>query len=162
MSVIIITLVSTIIITATMVWSQVTQQGKNTAQPINRKLDLRFTEHGPAHQNKTLSPTVSLSHQEASISLLSSSIRGQTEWKPQSQKLIKLITWTAALSNSMKLWAMAYRATQFGQVMVESSDKMWSTGEGNGKQLQYSCLKNPMNSMKIQKYMTLEDKPPGW
>ena len=36
--------------------------------------------------------------------------------------------------------------------MVESSDKMWSTGEGNGKPLQYSCLENPMNSMKRQEY----------
>ena len=35
---------------------------------------------------------------------------------------------------------------------------MWSTGEGNGKPLQYSCLENPMNSMKRQKYMTLEDE----
>ena len=48
----------------------------------------------------------------------------------------------------MKLWAMWYRATQDGQVMMESSDKMWSTGEGNGKPLQHSCLENPMNSMK--------------
>ena len=44
--------------------------------------------------------------------------------------------------------------------MVESSDKMWSLGEGNGKPLQYSCLENPMNSMKRQKDMTLEDEPP--
>ena len=43
---------------------------------------------------------------------------------------------------------MTCRATQDGQVMVESSDKMWFTGEGNGKPLQYSCLENPMNSMK--------------
>ena len=48
----------------------------------------------------------------------------------------------------MKLSALLYRATQDGQVMVESSDKMWSTGEGNGKPLQHSCLENPMNSMK--------------
>ena len=41
-------------------------------------------------------------------------------------------------------------ATQDGQVMVERSDSMWSTGEGNGKPLQYSCLENPMNSMKRQ------------
>ena len=34
--------------------------------------------------------------------------------------------------------------------MVERSDRMWSTGEGNGKPLQYSCLENPMNSMKRQ------------
>ena len=44
--------------------------------------------------------------------------------------------------------------------MVESSDKMWSTGEGNGKQLQYSCFENPMNSMKMQKDMTLKDELP--
>ena len=49
-------------------------------------------------------------------------------------------------------------ATQDGQVMVERSDRMWSTGEGNGKPLQYSCLENPMNSMKRQKYRTLKDE----
>ena len=42
--------------------------------------------------------------------------------------------------------------------MVESSDRMWSTGEGNGKPLQYSCLENPMNSMKRQKYRILKDE----
>ena len=42
--------------------------------------------------------------------------------------------------------------------MLESSDKMWSTGEGNGKPLQYSCLENPMNSMKRQKDRTLKDE----
>ena len=51
-------------------------------------------------------------------------------------------------------------ATQDGQVMVESSDKTWSTGEGNGKPLQYSCLENPMNIMKSQKDRTLKDKLP--
>ena len=51
-------------------------------------------------------------------------------------------------------------ATQDGQVMVESSDKKWSTGEGNGKTLQYSCLQNPMNSMKRQKDRTLKDALP--
>ena len=49
----------------------------------------------------------------------------------------------------MKL-SHAHGATQDGQVMVERSDKMWSTGEGNGEPLQYSCLENPMNSMKRQ------------
>ena len=44
--------------------------------------------------------------------------------------------------------------------MVESPDKMWSTGEGNGKPLQYFCLENPMNSMKGQKDMTLKDEVP--
>ena len=50
-------------------------------------------------------------------------------------------------------------ATQDGWVMVERSDKMWFTGEGNGK-LQYSCLENPMNSMKRQKDRTLKDELP--
>ena len=45
--------------------------------------------------------------------------------------------------------------------MVESSDKAWSPGEGNGKPLQYSCLENPMNSMKRQKDRTLKDELPG-
>ena len=42
--------------------------------------------------------------------------------------------------------------------MVESSDKTWSNGEGKGKPLQYSCLENPMNSMKRQKDRTLKDE----
>ena len=55
---------------------------------------------------------------------------------------------------------MPCRATQDRWVMVESSDKMWSTGEGNGKPLQYSCLENLMNSMKRQKDRTLKDELP--
>ena len=59
----------------------------------------------------------------------------------------------------MKL-SHARGATQDGQVMVERSDRMWSTGEGNGKPLQYFCLENPMNSMKRQKDRTLKDELP--
>ena len=55
---------------------------------------------------------------------------------------------------------MPCRATQDGRVIVESSDKMWSTGEGNRKPLQYSCLENPMNNMKSQKDRTLKDELP--
>ena len=55
---------------------------------------------------------------------------------------------------------MLCRATQEGQVIVESSDKTWSTGGRNGKLFHYSCHENPMNSMKRQKDMTLEDEPP--
>ena len=51
-------------------------------------------------------------------------------------------------------------ATQDRGIMVERSDRMWFTGEGNGKPLQYSCLKNPMNSMKRQKDRTLKDELP--
>ena len=58
---------------------------------------------------------------------------------------------------------MLCRATKDGWVMVESSDKTWSTGKGkgNGKPLQYSCLENPMNSMKRQKESTLKDELPS-
>ena len=67
--------------------------------------------------------------------------------KPYSQKTSQSNhTRTTALSNSMKP-SHARGATQDGRVMVERSDRMWSTGEGNGKPLQYSCLENPMNSM---------------
>ena len=52
------------------------------------------------------------------------------------------------------------RVTQDGWVMLEISDKMWSIGEGNGKLLQYSCIENPMNGMKGEKYMTLKDELP--
>ena len=70
--------------------------------------------------------------------------------KPYSQKTSQSNNnRTTALSNSMKL-SQVLRATQDGQVMVERSDRMWSTGEGNGKPLQYSCLESPMNSMKRQ------------
>ena len=59
----------------------------------------------------------------------------------------------------MKL-SHARGAIQDGQVMVERSDRMWSTGKRNGKPLQYSCLKNPVNSMKRQKDRTLKDELP--
>ena len=52
------------------------------------------------------------------------------------------------------------RATQDGQVMVERSGKTWSTGEGNGKPLQYSCLENPMNSMIRQNDRILKEELP--
>ena len=60
-----------------------------------------------------------------------------------------MITWITAFCNSMTLSVMLCRATQEGQVMVESSDKTWSTGEEIGKPLQYSCLENPMNSQSV-------------
>ena len=51
-------------------------------------------------------------------------------------------------------------ATQDRWVTVESSDRMWSTGEGNGKPLQYSCLENPMNNMKRQNDRILKEEHP--
>ena len=65
-----------------------------------------------------------------------------------------------ALSNSMKLLAILCRATQNRRVMMDNSDKMRSTGEGNGKSLQYSCLENPLNSIKRQNNITLKDEFP--
>ena len=76
------------------------------------------------------------------------------------KNLTNLITWTTAFLNSTKLWAVPCRATQDGRVMVERSDKMWSTGEGNGKPLQYSCLENPMNSMKRQNNRIMKEELP--
>ena len=55
---------------------------------------------------------------------------------------------------------MPCRAAQDRQVMVESSDKTWSSREGNGKSLQYSCFENPTNSMQRQKDRTLKDELP--
>ena len=80
--------------------------------------------------------------------------------KPYSQKTSQSNhTRTTALSNSMKL-SHAYGETQDGWVMAERSDRMWSTGEGNGKPLQYSCLENPMNSMKRQNDRILKEELP--
>ena len=59
----------------------------------------------------------------------------------------------------MKL-SHAHGATQDGWVRVERSDRMWSTGEGNGKPLQYSCLENPRNSMKRQNDRILKEELP--
>ena len=133
-------------------------------------------EYSPDHQQKIglkiywawprpseqdpVSPKSDLSHQEASINLLSLSSEGRQNENHNHRKQIKLITWTTTLSNSMKLGAMPCRATQDGWVIVESSDKTWSTGERNDKPFQYSCLENPMNSMKRQKDMTLKDELP--
>ena len=69
--------------------------------------------------------------------------------KPYSQKSSQSNhTRTTAFSNSMKL-SHACGATQNGWVIVQRSDRLWFTGEGNGKSLQCSCLENPMNSTSV-------------
>ena len=76
--------------------------------------------------------------------------------KPYSQKTSQSNhTRTTALPNSMKL-------TQDGRVMVERPDRMWSTGEGNSKPLQYSCLENPINSRKRQNDRIPKEELPRW
>ena len=57
---------------------------------------------------------------------------------------------------------MSWKATQDRQVIVKSSDKMWSTVGGNRNPLQDYCLENSINSMKMQKDKTLDDELPGW
>ena len=81
--------------------------------------------------------------------------------KPYSQKTSQSNhTKTTALSHSMKS-SHARGATQDGRIMVERSDRMWSTGEGNGKPLQYSCLEKPINSVKRQNDRILKEELPG-
>ena len=135
----------------------------------------RGREHSPTHQqkiglniywvcrplqNKTQFPPQSVSPITFPEASYPYSSEGRQNENPNHRKLTSLITWTTALSISMKLWAMPCRATQDGWVIVESSDKKWSTGERNGKPLQYSSLENPMNSIKRQKDMTLKDELP--
>ena len=80
--------------------------------------------------------------------------------KPYSQKTSQSNhTRTTALSNSVKP-SHACEAIQDGQVMADRPDRMWSTGEGNGKPLQYSCLENPMNSMKNKNDRILKEELP--
>ena len=104
--------------------------------------------HAQDKRNPTKTVGVARGHQRANT------------LKPYSQRTSQSNhTRTTALSNSMKL-SHARGATQDGWVMVERCNRMWSTGEGNGKPLQYSCLDNPMNSMKMQKDKTLKDELP--
>ena len=77
-------------------------------------------------------------------------IRRQTDWNHNHIKLTNLIIWATAFSTQWN-YTMPCRATQEGRVMVERSDKMWSTGEGNGKPLHCSCLGSPKNHMTRQK-----------
>ena len=75
------------------------------------------------------------------------------------RKLANLITWTTALSNSMKLSHAVWGHPRW-MGHGETTGKMWSTGEGNGKPLRYSCLENPVNNMKRQKDRTLKEELP--
>ena len=106
--------------------------------------------HAQGKRNPTKTVGVARRHQRANT------------LKPYSQKTSQSNhTRTTALSNSMEL-SYACGATQDGWVMVERCDRMWSTGEGNGKSLQYSCLENPMNSMKRSGVQALQSAGAGW
>ena len=71
--------------------------------------------------------------------------RGWENFEVHARKILHGDKWTRSMGSQR---VAPCRATQDEWVTVESSDKTWSTGEGNGKPLQYSCLENPMNSMK--------------
>jgi len=125
--------------------------------------------HAQGKRNPSKTVGVAKGHQRAFVSKANHSISQQSKSMPQPEGTLKPYsqktsqsnhTRTTALSNSMKL-SHAHGATQDGQVMVERSDRMWSTGEGNGKPLQYSCLENPMNSMKRQNNRILKEKLPS-
>ena len=80
--------------------------------------------------------------------------------KPYSQKTSQSNhTRTTALSNSMKL-SHACRQRKIGGSWWTGLNRMWSTGEGNGKPLQYACLENPMNSRKRQNDRILKEELP--
>ena len=84
---------------------------------------------------------------------------GQKHWNYNHRKLANLITWTTALSNSMKLsHALWGQPRLTGH--VERSGRVWSTGEGNGKPFQYSCLENPRNSTKRKNHRKLKEELP--
>ena len=114
----------------------------------------KLTEHNPALQGKTqISPqSVPPIRKLAQPSCPHPSEGKQKNQEVQSygfqdenhihRNLMKMVSWITALCNSVQLWVRPCRPTQNGWVMVKSSDNMWSTGEGNGKPLQYSCLKN--------------------
>ena len=133
--------------TSTRVWPQVnSREGAQLHHQQKTGLKTSWAWPRPSEQDP-FSPSVSPSRKLPYASYSSPSEGRQNE-NHNHRKVTDLITWTTALSNSIKLWAIPCRATQDGRVTVESSDKMWSTGEGNGKPPQYSCLENPMNRMK--------------
>ena len=104
--------------------------------------------HGQDKRNPSKMVGVARGHQRADTQ------------KPYSQKTSQSNhTRSTALCNSMKP-SHACRATQDRRVMGERSERMWSAGEGNGKPLQYSCLENPMNSMKRQNHRILNEELP--
>ena len=139
--------VAIIFITPTIVWTQVSNREGTQLHPSTENWIKDLLSLAPPIRTRPVSPSVSLSHQEAFTASYPSPSEGRQTENHKHRKLTNLITWTTALSNSMKLRAKSCRVTEDGQVMVVSSDKTWSTGEGNGKPFQYSCLENPMNSI---------------
>ena len=89
--------------------------------------------------------------------MLQEGIRGQTHWNHNHRKLVSLITLGPQLCLTQRNYEQPPRTDESWWRVLTT----WSTGEGNGKPLQYSCLENPMNSMKRQKDKTLKDELPN-
>ena len=127
-------------------------------QNYNALLNNRLQENVGSHQKK-IPHVQGKRNPSKTIGVVRGHQRADT-LKPYSQKTSQSNhTRTTALSNLVKL-RQARGATQDGWVMVERSDRMQSTGEGNGKPLQYSCLENSMNSMKRQNDRILKEELP--
>ena len=107
--------------------------GREHSPTRQEKIGLKICSAWPHSQNKTQIPpeSVSLLRKLPQFSYIYPSEGRQNE-NHNHRKLAKLITWITALTNSMKIWAMPWRATQDGWVVVEISDNTWSTGKGNG------------------------------
>ena len=82
--------------------------------------------------------------------------------KSASPSWITVLSWKRGFCNSMKLWAMPCRATQDRWVIVKSSDKMWPTRGGNGKPLQYSCVRTLWKVWKGKNTRHRKVSPLGW
>ena len=82
---------------------------------------------------------------------LSFSIRGKIEWKPQSQKLANRITWTTTLSNSMKLWAIPFRATQDNGSWWRVLTKCHPLEKGMANHFSILALRSPWTVWKSKK-----------
>ena len=140
-----------------MIWPQGKPQGPNTAPPINRKLDWRFSEHGSAHQNKT-QPVLPIRK------LLKASYpyppEGRQNENHHHRKLTNLITWITALSNSKKLWAMPCRATKTDGTWWWVLAKPGPLEKGMANHFSVLALRTPWTVWKGKKDMTLKNEFP--
>ena len=114
----------------------------------------------PSEQHP-VSPSVSLSHQEASISLLSFSIRGQTDWKPQSQETNQSDHMDHSLSNSMKLWAMPCRPSEMDGSWWRVLAKCGPLEKGMAKDFSIFALRTPWTVWKGKKIWHWKMNSPG-
>ena len=87
---------------------------------------------------------------------------GRQNENHNNRKLTKLTIWITALSNSLKLWGMLCRATQDGQVLVESSERTWSLVKGMANHFSILALRTPWTVWKGKKIWHWKMNTPGW